>query len=161
MARKHPKADTNVEPVVGKPVLNKENLEGLLEIQCTREEVMAFFGFKSKTYLQKWIKQNYDGQTFEQLQAQCGVRGQASLRRMAFQVAEKQPAVLIFLLKSMCHLHEEQVVTIDTDDKQVNAFMASVKTASKAIENCTNLVAGLPAREDDGEEGDSDVKLPS
>lgn len=157
MAKKQPKPDTNTETVVGKPVLNRENLEGLLEIQCTREEVMSFFGFKSKTYLQKWIKDNYEGQTFEQLSQQFKVKGQASLRRLAFQVAEKQPAVLIFLLKSMCHLHDEQVVTVNTDDRQVNAFMASVKTASKAISNCTNLVAGLPAKEGDEEEVDLDA----
>lgn len=139
-----------------KPEISKESLQSLLEIQCTRDEVMRFYGFKSKNPLQTWVKANYDGRTFEEVKQMYSTGGQISLRRRAYEVAEKQPALMIFLLKSVCHMSDEPTVTEDTDDHNVSAFLSSIRTASKAISNCDDLIAGLPKKEDDEIEGEEE-----
>jgi hypothetical protein len=130
----------------GYPVIDKASLESLLRLQCTRQEVISFYG-SSKTALIRWIKKNYDGKTFEELQQQFALQGQVSLRRKAFQMAEKQPSVMIFLLKSVCHLSEEPAAQQDPSaEKNVSAFNDAIKTAARAITDCAGLVAGLPSK---------------
>lgn len=135
-----------------KPSIDRETFESLMEIQASREEVMRFYGFTSKTYLQSWIKENYGGRTFEEVREQFDIKLKVSLKRKAFELAEKNPTLMIFLLKSVCGMSETSSERTPTDNESeaVKAFKDSIRTASKALsEACmTELIAGLPTRED-------------
>lgn len=135
-----------------KPSLEKKTFESLLCLQATRGEVLAFYGLKSKTYLNEWIKKNYDGRTFEEMAAQYNTQGQISLRRKAYNMADKNPAVMIFLLKSVCHMSDDPTPATPENDKQVAAFTNAVKVAAKAITSCAGLVAGIPNQQAEKEE---------
>jgi hypothetical protein len=51
--------------------------------------------------LNKWCKENYDGRTFLDVLKEKRENGIISLRRTQFQLAEKSPAMAIFLGKNL------------------------------------------------------------
>lgn len=133
------------------PALEKKALEGLLRLQCTRDEVMLFFGLKSKTSLIDWIKANYNGCTFEEISQQYGFQGKVGLKRQAYERAKKSDAVLIFLLKSELHMREDAPAQVEDCSKYTNDLIKSIDRAARAVSGRTDLVAGLPDKKD-GEE---------
>lgn len=132
------------------PKLEKNAFEGLLRLQCTRDEVMLFFGLKSKTSLIDWIKSNYDGCTFEELQQQYGFQGRIGLKRQAYQRAMKSDSVLIFLLKSELHMSEDAPAQAEDNSKYTSELMKSIDKAVKAMSNRTDLIAGIPTQKAEG-----------
>ena len=73
-----------------------------MEIQCTLEEVTAFFDHKlggcSEDTIERWCKREY-GANFADISAKKKNLGKISLRRMQFRLAEKSAPLLIFLGK--------------------------------------------------------------
>lgn len=126
------------------PKLEKNAFEGLLRLQCTREEVLCFFGIKSKTALVDWVKANYGGLTFEEVQQQYGLQGKIGLKRQAYQRAQKSDSVLIFLLKSELHMREDAPAQTEDNSKYTNELMKSIDKAVRAVNNRTDLIAGIP-----------------
>lgn len=132
------------------PKLEKNAFEGLLRLQCTREECMVFFGIKSKTALVNWVKENYGGLTFEEVQQQYGFQGRIGLKRQAYQRAQKSDSVLIFLLKSELHMREDAPAQTEDNSKYTNELMKAIDKAAKAVSSRTDLIAGLPTRKEEG-----------
>lgn len=133
------------------PKLEKPAFEGLLRLQCSREEVMTFFGLKSKTSLVDWVKENY-GVTFEEVKQQYGLQGKIGLKRQAYQRALKSDTVLIFLLKSELHMNENSPATPEDDgNSYTNDLVKSIDRATKALSHRADLIAGLPNKEGTGE----------
>lgn len=131
------------------PKLERKSFEGLLRLQCTREEVMTFYGLKSKTTLIDWVKENYGGCTFEDVKLQYSLQGRIGLKRRAYQRAEQSDAVLIFLLKSELHMSENApLITENESNRYTNDLVKSIDRATKALSGRTDLMAGIPSQKD-------------
>lgn len=80
--------------------INKTEFEKLCFLQCTRSEFCTWFDVNGDT-LNRWCKENYDGRTFSTVFQEKRENGLISLRRTQFQLAEKSPAMAIFLGKNL------------------------------------------------------------
>ena len=80
--------------------INKTEFEKLCFLQCTEREFCSWFDVSDET-LNKWCKENYDGRTFLAVFKEKRENGLISLRRTQFQLAEKSPAMAIFLGKNL------------------------------------------------------------
>ena len=80
--------------------INKTEFEKLCFLQCTQREFCSWFDVSDET-LNKWCKENYDGRTFLDVFKEKRENGIISLRRTQFQLAEKSPAMAIFLGKNL------------------------------------------------------------
>ena len=83
--------------------INRKDFESLLAIQCTLQEVTAFFDMKlegcSEDTIERWCKREY-GEGFADVSAKKRAVGKISLRRNQFRLAEKNAAMAIFLGKN-------------------------------------------------------------
>lgn len=91
----------DVKRKTGRPKkeINKEQFEKICALQATEQEICSFFNVTDKT-LTSWCKRTY-GQSFSEVYAIKRNMGKLSLRRMQFKLAEKSPAMAIFLGKNM------------------------------------------------------------
>lgn len=91
--------------------IERTEFEGLLAIQCTLEEVAAYFDYKlhgcSVDTIERWCKREY-GESFAEVSKKKREYGKISLRRSQFKLAEKSPAMAIFLGKN--YLGQKDVV---------------------------------------------------
>lgn len=83
--------------------IDRKDFESLLAIQCTLEEVTAFFDHKldgcSADTIERWCKRTYK-ENFADIAAKKRNLGKISLRRAQFELAKKNGAVAIFLGKN-------------------------------------------------------------
>ena len=83
--------------------IDRKDFESLLAIQCTLEEVTAFFDHKldgcSADTIERWCKRTYK-ENFADVAAKKRNLGKISLRRAQFELAKKNGAVAIFLGKN-------------------------------------------------------------
>ena len=77
--------------------IDKKQFENLCGLQCTLLEICDFFDVEDDT-LNSWCKKTY-GTTFSEVFKQKRGKGQISLRRMQWKLAEKNPTMAIFLGK--------------------------------------------------------------
>ena len=77
--------------------IDKKQFENLCGLQCTINEVCDFFDVNDKT-LNSWCKKTYGTTFYEIFKVKRG-KGQISLRRMQWKLAEKNAAMAIFLGK--------------------------------------------------------------
>lgn len=77
--------------------IDKKTFENLCGIQCTLLEICSVFDVDDKT-LTSWCKSTYGMPFSEIFQLKRG-KGQVSLRRMQWKLAEKNTAMAIFLGK--------------------------------------------------------------
>lgn len=77
--------------------IDKKQFENLCGLQCTYNEVCDFFDVDDKT-LNSWCKSTY-GTTFSEVFKVKRGKGQISLRRMQWKLAEKNASMAIFLGK--------------------------------------------------------------
>ncbi len=84
----------------GRPmaVIDQKDFERLCGLQCTEQEVCAFFGVTDKT-LNRWCKITYKLSFSEVFKVKRGI-GKISLRRAQWQLAQKSAAMAIFLGKN-------------------------------------------------------------
>ena len=89
---------TNNEKM-GRPKIqiDKEQFEKLCGIQCTEEEIAAWFRCSVDT-IENWCRDTYDT-TFSEIFKRHSAAGKISLRRTQFKLAEKNTAMAIFLGK--------------------------------------------------------------
>lgn len=80
-----------------KKELNQDDFEKLCALQCTMQEILFFFDISDKT-LTNWCRQTY-GLYFSEIFALKRQAGFISLRRKQFELADKSPAMAIFLGK--------------------------------------------------------------
>lgn len=86
--------------------IDKKQFEKLCGLQCTLMEICSYFDVEDDT-LNLWCKTTY-GTTFSEVFKQKRGVGQVSLRRMQWQLAEKNPSMAIFLGKN--YLGQRDVV---------------------------------------------------
>ena len=94
--------DNMADGKAGRPrkEIDKREFEKLCMLQCTRAEICSWFNVSEPTLID-WCKRTYDGQDFLTVFNQKREGGKISLRRMQWQLAEKSPAMAIFLGKNM------------------------------------------------------------
>ena len=86
--------------------INQTEFEKLCMLQCTQNEICAWFDISDKT-LFSWCQRTYK-MTFSDIFAIKKEKGKISLRRTQWQLAEKSPAMAIFLGKQ--HLGQKDDV---------------------------------------------------
>jgi len=90
------------KPKMGRPrkEFDPEQFEKLCSIQCTIEEICAYFDMDHET-LNERIKEEYNGKTFSTIFATKRKTGHVSLRRSQFQKAlEGDNTMLVWLGKN-------------------------------------------------------------
>ena len=107
--------------------IDKKQFENLCGLQCTLLEICDFFDVEDDT-LNSWCKKTY-GTTFSEVFKQKRGKGQISLRRMQWKLAEKNTAMAIFLGKQ--YLGQKDKIEY-TDD--------SMKSINENINNIANLL---------------------
>lgn len=73
--------------------------EKLCGLQCTQREIASWFMCTEDT-IENWTKRTY-GKQFREVYKEKRGRGLISLRRMQWRLAEKSPAMAIFLGKNL------------------------------------------------------------
>lgn len=91
--------------------IDKDQFENLCGLQCTKEEICAWFDVSEKT-LNAWCKRTYKA-GFSLVFAQKRGKGKISLRRYQFQLAKKNANMAIFLGKQ--YLNQSDQPTKDDD----------------------------------------------
>ena len=107
--------------------IDKKQFENLCGLQCTINEVCDFFDVEDDT-LNSWCKKTY-GTTFSEVFKRKRGKGQISLRRMQWKLAEKNAAMAIFLGKQ--YLGQKDKIEY-TDD--------GMKSINENINNIANLL---------------------
>ena len=79
--------------------IDRRVFESFCAIQCTQREICDYFEVTDKT-LNAWCKRTY-GMGFSDIFKIKKGKGKISLRRMQFRLAEKSPAMAIFLGKNI------------------------------------------------------------
>lgn len=113
-----------------KKEIDKQIFEELLRIQCTEKECCRVLGV-GLTRLKEWVKEEYEGQRYEEVAEQYKEEGKVNLRRMLFKQAEKQPGVAIFLAKNLLGMSDEPVAIQSGSERK--EFAAAIKVASRSL----------------------------
>ena len=77
--------------------INRQQFENLCGLQCTEEEIASFFDCSVDT-VERFCKREYKATFAEVFKIKRGI-GKISLRRSQMKLAEKYPAMAIFLGK--------------------------------------------------------------
>lgn len=75
----------------------QQDFESLCSMQCTLQEIAEWFRCSQDT-VERWVKASYK-MSFADAFKKYSARGRISLRRAQFKLAEKSPAMAIFLGK--------------------------------------------------------------
>lgn len=90
--------------------IDKKQFENLCGLQCTHDEICAWFDVTVKT-LESWCKRTY-GDSFSKVFAQKRGKGKISLRRSQWQLAEKSASMAIWLGKQYLNQRDNVDVTV-------------------------------------------------
>lgn len=96
--------------------IDKRQFEKLCAMHCTMEEILGWFDITDKT-LTSWCKRTYK-KSFSEIYSVKKKAGNISLRRTQFKLAEKSPAMAIFLGKQYLGQSDkvEQTVAVISDE---------------------------------------------
>jgi hypothetical protein len=114
--------------------IDKTEFEKLCFLQCTEREFCSWFDVSDET-LNKWCKENYDGRTFLDVFKEKRENGIISLRRTQFQLAEKSPAMAIFLGKNLLGQTDKMEQTVNGGEALTNINVRFIKDKSEAAGN--------------------------
>ena len=105
-------------PGAGRPrkEINQIEFEKLCALHCTRSEICAWFDVTDKTLI-NWCKETYNGADFSTVFKEKSEKGKISLRRMQWQLAEKNTAMAIFLGKNILGQTDKMEETIKDGNK--------------------------------------------
>ena len=95
--------------------IDKKVFENLCGIQCTLSEICDAFDVEDDT-LNSWCKKTY-GTTFSEVFKIKRGKGQISLRRMQWKLAEKNPTMAIWLGKQYLNQKDKQEIVAEVDNK--------------------------------------------
>lgn len=109
-----------------KKEIDKIEFEKLCGLQCTKEEMCGWFEVTDKT-LESWCKRTYK-KGFSEIFSEKRGKGKISLRRTQFKLAEKSPAMAIFLGKNYLGQSDKiQYENTDTANGQLADLINGLK----------------------------------
>ena len=104
--------------------IDKKQFTGLCSIMCTEEEIAQWFGCSVDT-IERWCKREM-GESFAEAYKKYSAGGKISLRRSQFKLAEKHPAMAIFLGKNYLGQKDSQDIQLSRNDdetiKEMNEY---------------------------------------
>ena len=102
----------------GRPLkeINQEEFEKLCKYHCTSQEIMDFFDVTDKT-ITAWCRRTYN-QGFSDARKRFEQMGKANLRKIQFQLAEKNPNMAIFLGKQYLGQSDSPTVAVSMEGIQ-------------------------------------------
>lgn len=101
-----------------KKAFDKDYLEKLCHLQCTKEDVMEFFEYKDEDTLNARIKENYgEDANFSGVYKKYSLGGKISLRRNQFRLSEKNASMAIFLGKQ--YLGQRDIIENINNDRVI------------------------------------------
>lgn len=112
-----------VKAKMGRPRIEiaKEEFEYLCKMMCTEEEIAGFHKCSVDT-IERYCEREYNS-TFAEVYKQLSSDGKISLRRNQFKLAEKSPAMAIWLGKQYLGQKDEQIVELNRNiDDTVKAM---------------------------------------
>ena len=121
----------------GRTITPKQLFEDLLSIQCTQAEVLSVFHVSRNT-LRKWVRENYDGRSYDSVSEEFLAAGRTSIRRALFRHAIKNPGAAIFLAKNYLGMSDDPH-PLDTGEER-REFAMAMKAAVKVLEE-TDITA--------------------
>lgn len=98
-----------------KPI-DRQQFENLCSMQCTLAEIASWFDCSKPTIIE-FCRREY-GEEFSTVWAQKAEKGKISLRRKQFKLAEKSPAMAIFLGKNILGQKDVQRNELVGDENQ-------------------------------------------
>lgn len=98
-----------------KKYIDKQLFEQLCGLQCTLEEMEAFFNCDHKT-IARWCRETYEGKRFSQVFREKRQIGKISLRRKQLRLAERSAAMAIFLGKNYLGQRDEPEEAASAED---------------------------------------------
>ena len=116
----------------GRPVKNidQKQFEALCGIQCTQEEICSVLDVDDKT-LTKWCKNTYN-KSFSEIFGIKRQNGKASLRRIQWKLAEKNPSMAIFLGKNYLNQRDNIEVNNEAELSKLDLLLQEIKTGAGA-----------------------------
>ena len=114
--------------------IDKREFEKLCALQCTMSEISAWFECDKKTLI-AWCERTYNAE-FSTVFKEKSETGKISLRRRQWQLAEKSPAMAIFLGKNILGQTDkmEQTVNDVSEHKGI-----TINFADKGDSNAGNV----------------------
>lgn len=113
-----------------KKELDKKDFESLLIIQCSLEEVTAFFDNKldgcSEDTVERWCKRTY-GEKFADVAAKKRALGKIGIRRAGYELAKKNAAVHIFYCKNYLGMTDKQEISSNIDIENLQPLAEMLK----------------------------------
>ena len=106
--------------------ISTNEFEKLCGLQCTLKEIASWFRCSEDT-IENWCKRTY-GRKFSEVYKEKKGMGLISLRRMQWRLAEKSPAMAIFLGKNLLGQVDKPQVVI----QNASATWGSIFTESEA-----------------------------
>jgi hypothetical protein len=103
--------------------IDKKQFENLCGLQCTKEEICAFFELTDKT-LESWCKRTYDKGFSEVFREKRGI-GKISLRRAQFELAKKNATMAIWLGKQFLNQRDQVQVEIKNENNLLDAIKST------------------------------------
>lgn len=116
-----------------KKEIDKTEFEKLCALQCTIEEFCCFFDITDKT-LDRWCKDTYKMSYSEIFAIKRGV-GKISLRRTQMRLAEKSPAMAIFLGKN--YLGQSDKIEYADTSKSIDNLLTIADLIKNPVKNRT------------------------
>lgn len=109
--------ETEMKGKGGRPkkYIDKQLFEQLCGLQCTLEEMEAFFNCDHKT-IARWCRETYEGKRFSQVFREKRQIGKISLRRKQLRLAERSAAMAIFLGKNYLGQKDEPEEAASVED---------------------------------------------
>lgn len=111
--------------------IDKRAFENLCGLQCTKEEICAFFDVTDKT-LEGWCKRTYKEGFSDVFRQKRGI-GKISLRRAQFRLAKKNASMAIFLGKQ--YLGQRDQPDSDVGRKNENNLLDAIQDAEEIDAN--------------------------
>lgn len=136
--------------------IDQTTFEKLCALQCTRNEICAWFGITDKT-LSRWCERTY-GEGFSATYEKKREKGRISLRRAQFRLAEKSATMAIFLGKQILgqkdnvdlNVTKKEDIGIEIKSLSVQAIKSLLKEGRKVVDVTDSVpdhLAELPTSE--------------
>ena len=116
-----------------KKEIEKDDFERLCALQCTRDEICAWFDVTDKT-LNGWCRRTY-GASFSAVFRQKRVPGKVSLSRAQYKTAMAgNPTMLVWLGRNWLGQSEQAASEAQDDDKQ-DGLSKSLQELAEEMDN--------------------------